>query len=154
MAKKDNQIHFKATIKLCKDKDATCNIEFDVDGKKETDLLMDDVHDKMYDALDSVIGYDTCPDASALEIFIKKGKAWYPVVDEDNKKKMEELKKSKAYKKFLILPWARYSLSEKGIAIKTLTDSGLFTFEQLESMPKEKLKNLVDNLTKAAKSLL
>ena len=148
---------FSAVVELPYDYDydyneVTIDVEFD---KDEEHLTYDEVEDAVYDKVDKMLGYQSYGDEEEYEferedyptivslvINADDGES-YPVISEsmdDN-----ELKKDKAFSKYLVLPEARYSLTPECKLWMELKKEGIldknapFEFEKLHKMLEKKV---------------
>ena len=133
--------------------EVTIDVEFD---KDEEHLTYDEVEDAVYDKIDKMLGYQSYgddeeeyeferedyPTIVSLVINADDGES-YPVISES----MDdgELKKDKAFSKYLVLPNARYYLTPECKLWMELKKEGIldedapFEFEKLHKMLEKKV---------------
>ena len=145
---------FSAVVELPDDYDrseVTVDVEFD---KDEEHLTYDEVEDAVYDKIDKMLGYQSYGDEEEYEfkredyptiislvINANDGES-YPVISESMDD--SELKKDKAFSKYLVLPEARYSLTPECKLWMELKKEGIldedapFEFEKFHKMLEKK----------------
>ena len=146
---------FSAVVELPYDYDyneVTVDVEFD---KDEEHLTYDEVEDAVYDKIDKMLGYQSYgddeeeyeferedyPTIVSLVINADDGES-YPVISES----MDdgELKKDKAFSKYLVLPNAKYYLTPECKLWMELKKEGIldedapFEFEKFHKMLEKK----------------
>ena len=146
---------FSAVVELPDDYDCsevTVDIELD---KDEEHLTYDEVEDAVYDKIDKMLGYQSYGDEEEYEferedyptivslvINADDGES-YPVISESMDD--SELKKDKAFSKYLVLPEARYSLTPECKLWMELKKEGIldedapFEFEKFHKMLEKKV---------------
>jgi len=89
---------------------------FDVEIHKPVEeLTYDEVESAIYDAVDTKYGYveedfeNGSSSYDVISIVVNDGDESYPVLSESDDD--SSIKKSKVYSKYLVLPWAKYSLT-------------------------------------------
>ena len=124
---KTNASSFSAVVEMPNGKDVT----FDVDiPKNELDLTYDEVEDAIYKELYAYLGInkdEACDEKydgyKIAGIVINCDDESYPVIPEDVDD--SELKKSQEFTKYLVLPWATYSLTPEAKLWLSLKDNGI-----------------------------
>ena len=148
---------FSAVVELPYDYDydyneVTVDVEFD---KDEENLTYDEVVDAVYYKVDKMFGYKSYEDEEEYEferedyptivslvINADDGES-YPVISESMDD--SELKKDKAFSKYLVLPEARYSLTPECKLWMELKKEGIldedapFEFEKFQKMLEKKV---------------
>ena len=132
--------------------EVTVDVELD---KDEEHLTYDEVEDAVYDKIDKMLGYQSYGDEEEYEferedyptivslvINTDDGES-YPVISESMDD--SELKKDKAFSKYLVLPEARYSLTPECKLWMELKKEGIldedapFEFEKFHKMLEKKV---------------
>ena len=121
-----NKLSFSAVIEFADD---NSNETFDVEIDKGLDnLTYDEVEDAIWNAVDKKHGYtsedfeDDSP-YSIVDLVVNEDGESYPVVPEDVD--VSKLDKELDVKKYLVLPWARYTLTPECKLWMTMKDNGL-----------------------------
>ena len=151
-----NKTSFSAVVELPDDynrSEVTVDVEFD---KDEEHLTYDEVVDAVYDTVDKVFSCrsyeddeeeyeferEDYPTIVSLVINADDGES-YPVISESMDD--SELKKDKAFSKYLVLPEARYSLTPECKLWMELKKEGIldedapFEFEKFHKMLEKKV---------------
>lgn len=144
-----NKSIFSAVVKF----DGNTEEVFDVEiNKPECKLTYDEVVDAIDDAIvNKYPEYEICPDCidddyecpyEIVDIVINDGEESYPVIAEDDDD--SELKKSKAFTKYLVLPYATYSLTPECKLWMKLKENGIISED--EPFDYEKYHKMVEDV--------
>lgn len=119
---------------------------FDVEiGKPVESLTYDEVEEAIWNAVDEKYGYDVedFEDDNApyevIDIVVNEDGESYPVVPED---KIDKLDAELDVKKYLVLPWAKYSLTPECKLWMTMKENGIV--DEDEPFDYEKYHSLVE----------
>ena len=119
---------------------------FDVEiGKSVESLTYDEVEEAIWNAVDEKYGYDiedfeedNAP-YEVIDIVVNEDGESYPVVPED---KIDKLDVELDAKKYLVLPWAKYSLTPECKLWMTMKENGIV--DEDEPFDYEKYHSLVE----------
>ena len=128
MKNEDNEsvkMSFSAVVEFTNGEDETFDVEL---SKSIDELTYDEVEISICNAVDNKHGYteEDFEDESPYEIVsivINDGDESYPVISETDDD--TELKCSKAYSKYLVLPWATYELTPECKLWMKMKDMGI-----------------------------
>lgn len=120
---------------------------FDVELNKPVEsLTYDEVEEAIWNAVDEKYGYaaedfedDNAP-YEVIDIVVNEDGESYPVVPEDTD--FKKLEAELDAKKYLVLPWARYSLTPECKLWMTMKENGIV--DENESFDYEKYHSLVE----------
>ena len=120
-------LSFSAVVEFADD---NTNETFDVEIDKSIDnLTYDEVEDAVWNAVDKKHGYviedfeDNDPPYRIVDLVVNEDGESYPVVPEDAD--MSKLDKELDVKKYLVLPWATYSLTPESKLWMKMKDNGV-----------------------------
>ena len=132
----EHKTEFSAVVEFNDGSNET--VDFSLD-KKDTSLTYDEVVDAIYDIVDKkhklgVYSYDYDPDCEydddcfdpqykIVSIVVIDGGEAYPVLHEDED--TSSVESSREFTKYLVLPWARYSLTPEAKLWMELIDNGI-----------------------------
>ena len=112
-------------------------IRFEIETESECELTYDDVEFALMDECDKFFpNFDYKVDS----IFLIKDNEKFPVVVEEDNEQIQRIKKLK-YKKYLVLPYARYSISDEYKLYMSLCKSNIldpnnniFNFDEMHTI--------------------
>ena len=139
-------IEFEADVYVSTNNSLKCNkpitIRFEIKTESESlepecELTYDDVEFALLDECDKFFPNN---DYEVDSIFIIKDNEKYPVVAEENNEQMQQIKNTN-YKKYLALPYARYSISDEYKFYMSLCKSNIldpdyndFNFDEMHTI--------------------
>lgn len=107
-------------------------------------LTWDEVIDGIYGEFEASVPSRYYPKAEVYRVFVIDGDGRFPVVAEDDEDEIARLKKSKEYVKFLVLPNAKYVVSNEFRLFSKMLDLGLATEE--DGFDHEKMRELIETV--------
>lgn len=140
---KNDRSVFSANVVFKDGEDDTVDVELD---KSEVDLTYDDVEAALFDAVDKKHGYtfedweeDEAP-YYFTDIMVLADDGIYPVVPEDYDTKL--IDNDKQYDKYLMLPYARYSLTPECKLWMKMRENGIL--EEDDEFDYDEMHKLVE----------
>lgn len=138
---------FKAEVKLGPGKIET--IEFSLKANDSECLTYDEVEFAAYDKKDAEYPKSYYPKAELNGLILIKNDSgnWCPVLSESDKKEIKEIKESKKYDMFLVLPDAVYSVTPEYSLYMKMVEIGAIDPDKFE-FDYEKMHSIVESSTK------